>query len=142
LAIRPITLADIDDPRQLMDVTILIADDNYDNRELLQFLLSGKGYTVREARDGAECVAMARAEAPALIVMDLSMPVMDGWAVLDELKADQRTQTIPCMIVTAHAELDRNAALETGFVAYVSKPFRGDEILKTVGTVLANRQAG
>ena len=125
-----------------MDVTILVADDNDDNREILQFLLSGAGYTVREARDGAECVALARAEAPALIILDLSMPVMDGWAVFEELKTDQRTRTIPCMIVTAHAELNRNAAFEKGFVGYVSKPFRGDEILNTVATVLANRQAG
>ena len=125
-----------------MDATILIADDNDDNRELLQFLLAGAGYTVREARDGAECVAMAREEGPALIVLDLSMPVMDGWAVFEELKTDERTRRIPCMIVTAHAELNRNAALETGFVAYISKPFRGDEILKTVAGALANRQAG
>ena len=124
-----------------MDVTILVADDNDDNRELLQLLLSGAGYTVREARDGNQCLTMAREEAPALIVLDLSMPVMDGWSVFEELKADERTRAIPCMIVTAHADLDRNAALEKGFVAYISKPFKGDELLKTVATVLANRRA-
>jgi CheY-like chemotaxis protein len=124
-----------------MDTTILVADDNDDNRELLQLLLSGAGYSVREARDGNECLAMVRDEAPALIVLDLSMPVMDGWSVFEELKADDRTRAIPCMIVTAHADLDRNAALEKGFVAYVSKPFKNDELLKTVATVLANRQA-
>jgi CheY-like chemotaxis protein len=125
-----------------MDATILIADDNDDNRELLKLVLSGAGYTVREATDGTECLAMARYEAPDLIVLDLSMPVMDGWAVFKELKTDHRTQSVPCMIVTAHAELNRNAALEAGFVAYISKPFSGDHLLKTVATVLAQRQAG
>lgn len=123
-----------------MAATILIADDHDDNRELLHLLLSGAGYQVREARDGSECLALAREEPPDLIVIDLSMPVLDGWAVFAELKTDQRTRTIPCMAVTAHAELDRNEALETGFSAYVSKPFRGDDLLKTIATVLANRQ--
>ena len=96
-----------------MPPTILIADDHDDNRELLQFLLAGAGYKVREAKDGSECLAIARNEPPDLILMDLSMPVLDGWGVLQELKADQRTLTIPCMAVTAHADLDQNEAYST-----------------------------
>ena len=122
-----------------MAATILIADDHDDNRELLQLLLSGAGYTVREARDGSECLALANQEPPDLIIMDLSMPVLDGWGVLEKLKADERTQTIPCMAVTAHAELDRHEALETGFLAYVSKPFSGETLLKTIAAVLATQ---
>jgi two-component system cell cycle response regulator DivK len=126
-------------PYGSMPTTILIADDHDDNRELLRILLSGAGYDVREARDGSECLALARDQPPDLILIDLSMPVLDGWGVFRELKADQRTQTIPCMAVTAHAELDRNEALETGFSAYISKPFSSDVLLKTIATVLAKR---
>ncbi len=100
----------------------------------------GAGYDVREEKDGNQCLKMAREHRHHLIVIDLSMPVLDGWAVFRELKADERTQTIPCMAVTAHAELNRNEALETGFSAYVSKPFSGDDLLKTIATVLANQQ--
>jgi CheY-like chemotaxis protein len=125
-----------------MATTILIADDHDDNRELLRLLLSGAGYDVREARDGSECLALARDQPPDLILVDLSMPVLDGWGVFRELKTDQRTRTIPCMAVTAHAELNRTEALETGFGAYISKPFSGDALLKTIATVLSNRKAG
>jgi len=117
--------------------TILIADDHDDNRELLQILLAGAGYDVREARDGSECLAIAREHLPDLIVMDLSMPGLDGWGVFRELKADQRTVEIPCMAVTAHADLDRGAALKTGFNAYVSKPFSSEDLLETVASLLA-----
>jgi CheY-like chemotaxis protein len=124
-----------------MPPTLLIADDNDDNRELLFLLLAGAGYDVREARDGHECLAIARDASPDLIVIDLSMPRLDGWGLLKELKSDERTRTIPCMAVSAHAELNRNQALEAGFSAYVSKPYIGDVLLKTVAALLAKRKA-
>ena len=123
-----------------MPATILIADDHDDNRELLQVLLVGAGYDVREAKDGSECVAIARDERPDLIVIDLSMPVLDGWGVFRELSADQSTRTIPCMAVTAHADLNRAQAIEAGFSAYVSKPFSIETLLKTVAEVLSHQQ--
>ena len=116
--------------------TILIADDHEDNRELLQLLLLGAGYKVREARDGSEGLTLARSEHPDLIVMDLSMPVMDGWGLFRALKDDDLTRAIPCMAVTAHAELDRIQALEAGFNAYISKPFSSEVLLKTVASLL------
>jgi CheY-like chemotaxis protein len=116
--------------------TILIADDHEDNRELIQLLLLGAGYNVKQARDGSECLILARSEHPDLIVMDLSMPVMDGWGVFRELKNDDLTRSIPCLAVTAHAELNRNQALETGFDAYISKPFSSEVLLKTVASLL------
>jgi CheY-like chemotaxis protein len=123
-----------------MTATIIIADDHDDNRELLRLLLTGAGYDVREAKDGSECLALARNQPPDLIVIDLSMPVLDGWGVFQKLKTDQRTSRIPCMAVTAHAELNRIEALEAGFIDYISKPFSGDVLLKTVATVLANQK--
>jgi CheY-like chemotaxis protein len=123
-----------------MAITILIADDHDDNRELMQILLSGAGYEVREARNGSECLAIAREHLPDLIVMDLSMPGLDGWGVFRELKADQRTLEIPCMAVTAHADLGRGAALKTGFSAYVSKPFSSEALLETVATIVSSHK--
>ena len=80
-----------------------------------------------------------REQVPDLIVMDLSMPGLDGWGVFRELKADQRTLEIPCMAVTAHADLDRGEALKTGFNAYVSKPFSSEVLLETVASLISSQ---
>ncbi len=123
-----------------MPASILIAEDYDDNRELLRILLSAAGYQVLEAKNGLECVHMAKEHAPDLIMIDLSMPVLDGWGVFQELKADAVTTKIPCMALTAHAEKDRERALETGFSAYVSKPFRSEELLATIARLISGEK--
>jgi two-component system, cell cycle response regulator len=124
-----------------MPASILIAEDYDDNRELLRVLLSGAAYDVREAKNGLECLSMAKEQPPDLIMIDLSMPVLDGWALFRELKADAITAHIPCVAVTAQADSDRERALQTGFSAYVSKPFRSEELLKTVAKLISPNRA-
>jgi two-component system cell cycle response regulator DivK len=121
---------------------IIIADDYADNRELLRIMLSVAGYEIDEARDGRECLMMALAEPPDLILIDVSMPVLDGWGVLRELRADERTRRIPCVAFTALADLDQERALQKGFDAYIAKPFNGKDLLETVERLLARTSAG
>jgi len=119
-----------------MPITILIADDYDDNRELLKLLLETANYDVHEAKDGHECVVSARLNLPDLIMVDLSMPQLDGWEVFKVLKADATTAHIPCVAVTAHDDTDCQRALSIGFSAYVAKPFRTDEMLETIARVV------
>ena len=87
-----------------MRPTILIAEDYDDNRELLRLLLAGANYDVREARNGQECLDLACENPPDLIMVDLSMPDLDGWEVFKALKANSLTAHIPCVAVTAHTD--------------------------------------
>ena len=126
----------ISDIFKTMPATILIADDYEDNRELLRVLLASAQYQVLEACNGEECLAIARNERPDLIMIDLSMPVLDGWGLFRELKDDDRTAGIPCVAVTAHADHNRERALKSGFTAYLSKPYRTLELLEVVRQLL------
>ncbi|MDT7602503.1 MAG: two-component system, cell cycle response regulator DivK [Acidobacteriota bacterium] len=122
-----------------MHARILIAEDYDDNRELLRLMLEGAGYDVRETRDGRELVEAARSEPFDLVLIDLSMPHLDGWGALRELRADARTRALPCIAVTAFAaEQDRLRAFEAGFDAYVAKPFRSKDLLEAVERLLAD----
>jgi CheY-like chemotaxis protein len=120
-----------------MPPTILIAEDYDDNRELLRLLLAGANYDVREARNGRECLELARENPPDLIMVDLSMPGLDGWEVFRELKANSLTADIPCVAVTAHTDRDRVRALQSGFSDFVGKPFRTEELLLTVARLVS-----
>jgi CheY-like chemotaxis protein len=116
-----------------MAPTILIAEDYDDNRELLRLLLRAANYEVREARNGQECLTMASTDPPPdLIMVDLSMPELDGWEVFKRLKANSNTANIPCVAVTAHTDQDRIRALQSGFSDFVGKPFKTEELLLTV----------
>ncbi len=105
--------------------TVLIADDRDTSRELLRTVLLAQGYRVVEAADGGEAVAKAMAEPPDLILLDLQMPVMDGFAVATALREDPRFHQTPIVALTASAmQGDREKALAHGFTAYISKPVR------------------
>jgi CheY-like chemotaxis protein len=120
-----------------MAARILIAEDYDDNRELLRLLLANANYEVREARNGQECLTLACVDPlPDLIMVDLSMPELDGWEVFQRLKANADTAHIPCVAVTAHTDRDRVRALESGFSAFVGKPFRTEELLNTVARLV------
>jgi CheY-like chemotaxis protein len=125
-----------------MPASILIADDYEDNRELLRLMLATGGHATREARNGRECVTMALAEPPSLVLIDLSMPELDGWGVLRELRADERTRRIPCVAVSASATAGRESAIEHGFDDYLSKPFRKQELLSMVSRLLSEGERG
>jgi two-component system cell cycle response regulator DivK len=102
---------------------VLLVEDNKDNFELVRFLLERDGYQVLEARNGQEALGIAHQELPDMILMDLSLPQVDGWIAARELKGDLETTTIPLVALTAHTlPDDRKRALESGFNGFISKP--------------------
>ncbi|MFP4324249.1 MAG: response regulator [Anaerolineales bacterium] len=106
-----------------MTKRILVVEDNPDNRILITDVLTSLSYDVLVAVDGEEGVAKADAEKPDLILMDLSLPHMDGWTATGQIKANPDLQHIPIIALTAHAMVgDRERALEAGCDDYVSKP--------------------
>lgn len=118
---------------------ILVIDDYADNRELLRIMLEANGYEVREAENGLEGLRAAREELPDLVLVDLSMPELDGWGVLRELRSDARTRDIPCASVSAAPDSDLLPASGQGFDATLTKPFRRQELIATVERLLAGR---
>jgi CheY-like chemotaxis protein len=105
--------------------TLLVVDDQQDNVELIRTLVEDVELPVRlsVARDGAEAIELARALSPALVLMDLMLPVVDGWEATRRLKADRATAGIPVIAVTAQAMVgDRERALAAGCDGYVTKP--------------------
>ncbi|MCK1419629.1 response regulator [Bradyrhizobium sp. 182] len=102
---------------------VLYVEDNEDNVYVLQSRLTRKGYTVLIASDGAQGVSMAATEQPEVILMDLSLPVLDGWEATRRIKAGERTQHIPIIALTAHAMTgDREEALAAGCDDFDTKP--------------------
>jgi CheY-like chemotaxis protein len=119
---------------------ILLVEDNEMNRDMLTRRLGRKGYEVVSATDGERALAMARSESPDLILMDLSLPVLDGWEATRRLKAADETRTIPVIALTAHALTEeREAAMAAGCDDYDTKPVDFPRLLSKIQTLLPQR---
>jgi CheY-like chemotaxis protein len=106
-----------------MNRSILLIEDNEQNRYLLTFLLERRGYEVFSAADGARGIELARSFVPALILLDIQLPTMDGYAVARALRQNQALLEIPIVAVTSYAMPgDREKALEAGCTGYIEKP--------------------
>mgnify|MGYP001813573458 CR=1 FL=1 len=116
---------------------LLLVEDNEMNRDMLSRRLKKRGFEVQMAFDGKQGVDMARAELPDLILLDMSLPVMDGWEATRILKAEDGTRSIPVVALTAHAmSTDRETAFEAGCDAYETKPIELPRLLETMEKLL------
>ncbi len=121
--------------------TILLVEDNEMNRDMLSRRLERKGYMVQIAVDGQEGVEMARTAAPDLILMDMSLPVLDGWEATRRLRAEAATSKIPIIAVTAHAmSSDREKALDAGCDDYDTKPIELTRLLGKMEALLGGAE--
>jgi len=115
---------------------ILLIEDNELNLDMLTRRLERKGFTVISAEDGLSGIEKANQEKPELIIMDLSLPILDGWDAAKKLKADHATKSIPIIALTAHAmKGDRQKALNAGCDEYDTKPVDLDRLLGKIGKV-------
>jgi two-component system cell cycle response regulator DivK len=122
---------------------ILLVEDNEMNRDMLSRRLERKGYTVVMAMDGEIGVGMAHSEMPDLILMDMSLPVLDGWEATRRLKSQSATQNIPIIALTAHAmSSDRDKALESGCNDYDTKPVELPRLLAKIEALLSSPHQG
>ncbi len=120
-----------------MPKKILLVEDNEMNLDMLSRRLQRRGYEILVAKDGAQGISMAREKHPDLVLMDMSLPVMDGWEATRNLKADPETRAIPVIALTAHAITgDREKALAAGCDEYESKPVKFPDLLAKIKTFL------
>jgi CheY-like chemotaxis protein len=120
---------------------ILLVEDNEMNRDMLSRRLIRKGYEVVMALDGRQAVEMAAGENPDLIIMDMSLPVIDGWEATRQVKAAPATRAIPVIALTAHAMAgDREKAIEAGCDDYDTKPIDLPRLLGKIASLLKRKQ--
>lgn len=121
--------------------TILLIEDNEMNRDMLSRRLERKGYSVITAQDGGQGYSLAYSKSPDLILMDISLPVMNGWEVTRLLKANQGTRHIPIIVLTAHALVtDREKAFEAGCDDYDTKPVEFGRLSEKIENLLVARK--
>jgi CheY-like chemotaxis protein len=116
---------------------ILVADDTPTGRELVRTVLEGSGFEIFEAKDGLEAVESARAILPDLIILDIHMPKLDGFGVVEELHRDRNLAATPILGLTASAMMgDKERAMAVGFTAYITKPIRLADLRSEVTRLL------
>jgi two-component system, cell cycle response regulator DivK len=116
---------------------VLVVDDFADNREMYSEYLTFSGYEVIEAKNGIEAVEAAQGRMPDIIIMDLSLPVMDGWEATRRLKADERTRRIPIVALTGHALAGHSkGAKEAGCDSFLAKPCLPDQLVAEIRRML------
>ncbi len=124
-------------------VKILLVEDNETNRDMLSRRLARKGYEVILAVDGVEGISVARQHIPDLILMDMSLPVLDGWEATRLIKEESTTRHIPVIALTAHAMAgDREKAMEAGCDEYETKPVEFQRLLSKIEALLNGKPAG
>ena len=117
---------------------ILLVEDNELNRDMLSRRLERKEFTVICAKDGQEAIDSAKSEKPDIILMDLSIPVIDGWSASKILKSDSSTQSMPIIALTAHAmKGDREKALKAGCDDYDTKPIDFERLLDKINKLVS-----
>ena len=122
---------------------VLLVEDNEDNRIVYSTILKHFGYDVSEALNGEEGIASARTQQPDLILMDISIPVIDGWEATQILKRDPATKHIPIVALTAHAlASDREKAMEVGCDGYLAKPCEPRAVVAEVQRFLGRADGG
>ena len=121
---------------------ILLVEDNEENRDMLSRRLTRRGYEVVNALDGGQGVAMAQSEIPDLILMDMDLPVLNGWEATRQLKAAPETQAIPIIALTAHAMMgDREKAIDAGCDDYDAKPIEFSRLIEKIEAALGKEAA-
>jgi two-component system cell cycle response regulator DivK len=116
-----------------MDTTVLIVDDNPKNVKLFRDVLQANGYSTIEAVDGKQGIESAIAHAPALILMDIMLPVLNGFEAVRILKSDAKTKAIPVIALTSYAMTgDKEKAFKAGFNGYITKPINVREFLREI----------
>jgi CheY-like chemotaxis protein len=123
--------------RDMRDWTVVIVDDEPDNVNVAQKVLTYNGAKVHIARNGLEGLALLNQVRPTFVLLDLSMPEMDGWEMLRQARSQNLLQGIPIIALTAHAMAgDKERVLEAGFNGYIAKPFRIDSFLADIQACL------
>jgi CheY-like chemotaxis protein len=121
-------------------IRVLIAEDNAVNRELLRELLELRGYTVTEACDGQEALQVIEQTPPEILLLDIGMPVMDGFAVISRIRANPRLSHLPVVAVTAYAmQGDREKIVDSGFDGYLSKPVNASSLAEELDRLLGKQ---